>query len=558
MDKPWLNSFLSSTGLQGSQEAYDAPVNAVRQQEARGFQGVYDQASTNPMPSALGAPGTVTSAAPFIPGTMPRGESLQHTPFRSQYENTDLMNHTDGLIPARPTEQKNWVTPGIWRNSNPVLEREPASGPIPGSAYSGGYQERMGGEDSTKYLRIASAVMAGIGVLSGGAYAMNRETRYEKQYLGVSVVSVLIAVALFIVSSAGNKENQRAYGDRRVLMDTNFAPPVYPVQADQPLAQPYPAFRDPADTIESRFQMQGTDTNTLEGPRANVGYRRAPPTPDGRQVLPSSDLMRQPGNYNMDEGTYQEYMRRLNGEAPPQVVASHPYYTFNAQFENRAQIDDSATYFGIADTPSQMLRQSPYRDPKIQQAGARRMHLKDPPPGSNPPLQKTHPWMEEDESGKTPAFYATPGDERMHGGPEIMEIVEQEEEPDVDKMKVAEMVKERFQQLPPGQPVDQDFLKPQSTASERKLRLMKGGEMPEPEGLHKGMPVQREPQQIEVPREQRKQVPLNENPADALHSTDPDGEFFEDSDDLFSSQFNSNTAPSQEVIDRALSESSAR
>jgi hypothetical protein len=180
------------------------------------------------------------------------------------------------------------------------------------------------------------------------------------------------------------------------------------------------------------------------------------------------------------------------------------------------------------------------------------MHLKDPPPGSNMPLGKVHPWMEDDESGKTPAFFATPGDERMQGGPEIMEIVEEEEE-DLDKMKVQQMVKERFKQIPPGSAPDEEFLKPENTASERKLRIMGASQPEAPQDLHRGLAVREEPPEPQlVQRTKSKQVPLNENPADMLHATGPDGEDFDDSD--FANQFNSDTAPSQDVIDKALKE----
>jgi hypothetical protein len=163
------------------------------------------------------------------------------------------------------------------------------------------------------------------------------------------------------------------------------------------------------NTFEDRLRFQGTDPNSLEGPRAGLGYQRSP-LPEGRKTLPVAALMRAPEDSNMDAPTFAEYMRQLGGELPNQFYQAHPFYTFNAEWDTRGQIDDDQTQFGISSSPGQMNRKFKYKDPRIQQAGAKTSHLKDPPPGAVPPLEKTHPWLERDENGTAPpaALLITP------------------------------------------------------------------------------------------------------------------------------------------------------
>ena len=184
---------------------------------------------------------------------------------------------------------------------------------------------------------------------------------------------------------------------------------VIPQRRDQPDADPFRPPPDPMNTFEDRLLFQGTDPNSLEGPRAGVGYQRSP-LPEGRKTLPVAALMRAPEDSNMDAPTFAEYMRQLGGELPNQFYQAHPYYTFNAEWDKRTQIDDDQTQFGISSSPDQMNRKFKYKDPRIQQAGAKTSHLKDPPPGAVPPLEKTHPWLERDENGTAPpaALLITP------------------------------------------------------------------------------------------------------------------------------------------------------
>lgn len=303
--------------------------------------------------------------------------------------------------------------------------------------------ERQGGvtREQLPYV-LGLAFFLLVFVASGIKWSTNRE---NKSWLGASVASFVLAggsLALYLSakSRAGTEESMHGsvhglgsggdtfvaggepIGDDRVaLMGRNMPQGVNPLQRDQRNVVPYPQPTDLPTDFQQRMDAQGTDTNLMEGPRAHLGYRRGPPTPDGRKTLAANKLMRSPGNNNMDAGTFNEFMRRLDGEAPNQFYQAHPYMTFAPQFENRSQIDDAESVFGISTQPGQMLRQSIYREPKIQQAGAKTMHLKDPPPGSVQPLEKVHPWLQKDESGQEPAvMMATPatstiGRERLQG-----------------------------------------------------------------------------------------------------------------------------------------------
>lgn len=193
------------------------------------------------------------------------------------------------------------------------------------------------------------------------------------------------------------------------------SPPVYPNRSDA------------MDDFAARMRSQRTAP--FEGPRANYGYQRSPMDATGRVPLPESELMRPAHLMNFDKGAVGEYIRQLGGETPNQFYQAHPYYTFNANWPNRNKIDDSETQFGIASSPMQMNRKWIYRQPKIEQGGAKTSHLKDIAPSATEPLEKTHPWMAPDELGVAfiaGAVSSAPAERAV--GAEIREIHEEEEE----------------------------------------------------------------------------------------------------------------------------------
>jgi hypothetical protein len=268
--------------------------------------------------------------------------------------------------------------------------------------------------------------------------------------------------------SAGANPDMRDRNSGQVVRARRAFPRdvAVPQRRDQPDANPFRPPPDPMDTFEQRLIAQGTNPDMLEGPRAGLGYRRAP-LPGGGAPLAASALMQAPENSNMDEATFTEYMRQMNGEMPNQFYQAHPYYTFNANWDTRSQITDDQEQFGISSSPGQMNRKWKYKDPRLQQAGARSSHLKDPPPGAVPALDKTHPWLERDESGtESPAAMVTPLAaiaERAVATATSVEIEEVQNES-------GEVGARDLPQNGPPAPIE--------TMSERKRRMMAGGSAP--------------------------------------------------------------------------------
>lgn len=593
MTDKWYNEFMDSTGFAVKQKIPES-VSKTGSKE-REFIQQYQGSDSQPPPPKLGVPGTITGPGAIISGTLPTQDSNapNNQPFREPYPNSNVLLNKDGIKPVYPTEQKDWQAVGIGPNVAPSSQlNAPASKAIPNSKPSGGFKvEWMKGSSENRNVNYAYAAsgFGALAVLSGGAFALKKGNKYEKQYGGVAALSTVIAfilLGLYYSSSSeepNGAENQLAGylpDQRKVLQDTNFAPPIYPLQRDQQTPKVYQSVGDAENNVQDRYNSQGLDTNSLEGPRENTGYRRSMPTPDGRKTLAASELMRSPGNSNMDDGTFHEYMRRMNGEAPSQLVKSHPYYTFNAEWDHRSQIDDSDKFYGITDEPSQMLRKSLYRNPKIQQAGAKRMHLKDPPPGSVQPLQKVHPMMERDTEATGPAFFAGPG-EKMMGSTNQQPIFDEIQIPDMnheDKIVNAQdLMKERMS-LNPAESlpsVDKDFLKPENVMSDRKRAMLTGQYAAPPErenlnmppkpthgppetiDLNKGriMPDHQPPAPIETQKAPEK-MDLN----NSIHSSPEENQpvnqenpsVAEDSEHSFLSAFLEKTTPSQSVIDSAL------
>lgn len=579
MQDPWVSEFMQSTGFGTKLTVPESTPSSTGVKEQRFVQQYMD--SIPPPPADKGVPGTIEGPGAYLTGQMPTDKSLSRTPFENPYPKSNILLNKDGTKPLQPTQQRKWQSPGI---GNPEISNDksnyPASQFIPGSAPSGGFKVKEGMEgsdapkDKNESLKYGSIASAAIAILAGFGFTMNRNNpSREKGFVtvaGITVVAAIVLLVLYLQSGSKSGENLVGYREngRKLLQKTGFSPPYYPQQRDQADQEIYPNPPVPDDTFEQRLKSQGTDLDRLEGPRGNVGYKRSMPTPDGRAVLPSNKLMRSPGNINMDDATFREYMRRMNGEAPPQVVQSHPYYTFNAEWDHRAQIDDSSRYHGISDEPGQMHRKSIYREPKLQQAGAKRMHLKDPPYGSVQPLSKVHPWMEKDESGTGPAFFASPGEKliaEMKNAPvqnmlhkPSIEIIEDSAEERSSKQNAADMMKERMaldSRDNVGKP-DMEFLKPQEDMSDKKRRMMSKAYQ---------QPQEREEVQINKENAPPRTIKLDKGrilPQEALniHGTPDESQPVnqtqptraEDSEDMFMSAFLEKTTPDQSVIEKAM------
>ena len=258
---------------------------------------------------------------------------------------------------------------------------------------------------------FASVAIAGLVV---GGTAKTKQTRTA------GAAMLVVSLALFAVSIFVFPPQEKNYvppsGD--LLQRPDLLLP-----AGQPDLQPFPRAPEHPETIAMRYAAQGTDVMKLEGPRGEAGYYRGAATPDGRKTLSDLELMRSARFANMDAGTFEEYMRRLNGEAIPRVVQSHAYMPFAANWETRQQIDDSSRQFGITDQPPQANRKYNYKEPRIAQAGAKTSHLKDPPPGTVHVLEKTHPWIEdaETETPRIEEIVENPETEKAEASQEFLE-----------------------------------------------------------------------------------------------------------------------------------------
>lgn len=579
MQEPWVNEFMQSTGFGNKLSVPQSAPSSTGVREQRFIQQYGE--SIPPPPAALGIPGTIEGQGAYLTGQMPVSKSLSTTQFEAPYPKSNILLNKDGTKSIQPTQQRKWQSPGI---GDPQISNDlgnyPASEFIPGSKATGGFRvkESQGAakekNEGLKYGSIAGAVVA---ILAGAGVTMNRDnpTR-EKSFWGVLVVGTIAAITLLVLylrsGEDGTKapENLVGYREngRKLLQKTGFSPPYYPQQRDQPDPEIYPNAPEQMDTFGKRMQEQGTNSDKLEGPRANVGYYRGAPTPDGRRTLPSNQLMRSPGNQNMDEGTYDEYMRRLQGESIPQVVQSNPYYTFNAEWDHRPQIDDSSRFHGIADEPGQMHRKSIYRDPKLQQAGAKRMHLKDPPPGSVMPLSKTHPWMEKDESGTGPAFFASPGEKLTAemGGAHVQDMlhprkntpeIEILEDTSTAESNAASMMKERLaldERNEHAPKADPEFLKPQEVMSDRKRRqMMKQYQQPlEREEIEPFKQSPPETIKLDKGRIMPKQMDIHGSPEENQPVNQEQPTRAEDAEDMFLSAFLEKTTPDQAVIEKEM------
>ena len=404
----WQDDFLKSTGFAKTLPRVKAPPPA-KQQSPKEFEDFF---RSGLKPAAHGpVPNTVTTPnQPVLPGKLP----IENSPgiFRKPFPNENVLLNKDGSVPTYPTHQTGWQAPGIGNVVPRAMVDEPQSHYVPGAAAKGGYKfvtaavdkmtEKLSEKFSEKLSVSSTKDKVSIGLLfcagaSGVAYLFRRQKKTREPAIWLLMFFVFALLSALSHFTGVFSEKQKGNITNESILNTDRLDPAVQLR-DTKDFNPYPPPPYPADNIADRFAFQKTNTSTLEGPRRDVGYYRGAPTPpDGTPTLQENQLMRSAAQWNMDPGTFNEYMRRLNGENIPQIVQSHPYYAVNAAFEERAQINDSDTLYGITDQPSQANRKFPYKQPRMQQAGAKSMHLKNPPPGAVRPIEKTHPWMDKEE-----------------------------------------------------------------------------------------------------------------------------------------------------------------
>lgn len=372
---------------------YGDPTPQMRRDEAQEFETQYHSQDARaimkaPIPNAV----KPMQGQPVVQGAVReseyQGQNQLGTPLR--YKN--VLGDMDSRAQPGIYGDRHWAAVGVGGNQN-----DPELGRVAARRFR---SERATGT-STKLGKRELGIMIGaatfgfvVSVVKWNGKRGNPAA--SKQWAVASVVFLgAIATASYYYKYSGNVEEM---GGRLPIGDNNF--PVVPIQRGQPDAAVYRKVPDPQDNKQQRMRRVGLDGSDIEGPRANYGYQRGKVTEEDYQRLQESELMRSARNMNMDKGTFNEYMARLDGEAMNQFVQKQPYMPFTAEWAERTKIDDMSAKFGVSTGPDPANRKYKYKDTRMVQAGAKTMHTKDPPPGSVPPLEKTHPWMEKDMSGQ--------------------------------------------------------------------------------------------------------------------------------------------------------------
>lgn len=372
---------------------YGDPSPAARSAEAKEFETQYHSNDARavmkaPVPNAV----KPMQGQPVIQGAVRRSEYHGQNPLGTPLRYKNVLGDMDSRAQPGVYGDKRWAAVGVGGDQD-----SPELGRVAARRFRSENMSATATKLGKRELGILIAVATFGFVVSVVKWNGKRNNPSASKQWGVAGVVFLAALgtASYYYKYSDKTESM---GGRLPIGDNNF--PVVPIQRGQPDPQVYRKVPDPQDNKEQRMRRVGLDGSELEGPRANYGYQRGKVTEEDYQRLQESELMRSARNMNMDKGTFNEYMARLDGEAPNQFVQKQPYMPFTAEWEERTKIDDMSTKFGVSTGPDPANRKYKYKDTRMLQAGAKTMHTKDPPPGSVPPLEKTHPWMEKDMSGQ--------------------------------------------------------------------------------------------------------------------------------------------------------------
>jgi hypothetical protein len=362
--------------------------------------------------------GKITPNQGLVPGHMPVEDQLnpalihQTTPLPS----SDLLGKTP-FVAHEKEKQQDWRAVGVGPETDrkapgKVASSPPQQGKLKPS-FTGKIKKMFDGPDgpfpkqSRVEKMIAGRELETVAFFAAATIVMMilASTRDGMQWgFGVVVLAAITLYSYMKYREANRTENQKGRGpllkspeyeaDHSTReWDTSEAQVYQPRRTNDPDPNPYPKPMDSMTDTATRLKAQGLDQSNVEGPRGGYWYKRGP-TPENRQRVKDEDLMRSAKQFNMNERELEEYMARLDGEAPDQFYQSHAYMPFSPHWDNHQQINDASTVHGISTAPGEFNRKWLYKDPKIQQAGAKTMHTKEPPPGAVPPLEKVHPWME--------------------------------------------------------------------------------------------------------------------------------------------------------------------
>ena len=324
----------------------------------------------------------------LVPGHLPLRDSMLTSPPGMPYPSSDRIGKLPFTYQQQRQQQPDLRAVGV----GPITNRNsPGMVPI-SSANQGRYFNVRGltglAEQATASYPAISYVFLFLIII--GLLFFFKLLLARNNVPAIMVIGFLCAMSgtmLYI----NNKKSESLVSEVR---DTNKGRQMYkPLMRHQADHNPYPRQRDFPDTTLDRMNRLNVDMNNVEGPRADFGYKRGP-TPGNQRRLQEGELMRSAELYNMDQREFNEYMARLDGEAPDQFYQAHAYMPFSPHWDHKQDIGDTDTVHGISTQPGQSLRKSKYIDPRIQQAGAKTSHLKDPPPGSDQPIEKVHPWLQ--------------------------------------------------------------------------------------------------------------------------------------------------------------------
>ena len=456
------NNFLKSTGFANTNEVKfnqpTAPMSAGK--TALQFKKSYNKANPHALPYT---PGQVAPLAPhtditpnrgLVPGHLPLKDDLNPTITRARnekiYPSSDAY-WREPYVKTQPKHIQDWRAVGVGPESNRTAPgfvgintitqgyaqpeftgkfkdvRTTPDGPFPKimkmhkDLYVMQKVEKMiGGE-----YKIAAGVM-GAGTITAAVLWANSTGGGDLWGIVALLMFAITVVLLYqdklkgtgetTENQVGEEEEGKALPTRAQEQDyeakhtyreddTSQKQVYLPRRRGMKDAKPYPKRNDTMTDTITRLTAQGMDVSNLEGPRADYWYKRGP-TPENRPRVKPGDLMRDPSTYNMDANRFDEYMARLDGEAPDQFYRAHPYLPFSANWDYRQEINDMNTKEGVSTQPGPYNRKWTYKDPKIQQGGAKTMHTKEPPPGSVEPLMKVHPWLEPKDNVYSQPFNA--------------------------------------------------------------------------------------------------------------------------------------------------------
>lgn len=330
----------------------------------------------------------------LVPGHMPLVDSLDKSVKTRPYPMADRFDKPPFLRAGNTEKVQDWRSVGVGRvtdrNSPGLIPSDPPFG------YLNGFRSHVESAVATWSKEKISKALFALSVVSFlflGFLAHHRTEGFTAPN-ALALVGASTSIVFVLVLYNNPVESQSGAFPTGEMRDVGRTNQRYrPLMRHEGQHEPFPYHPNQPSTTMDQMRLQNTDMDNMEGPRANYGYKRGP-TPGDQRRLQESQLMRSAALYNMDEAAFAEYMARLEGEAPDQFYQAHPYLPFSAHWDHKQSIADTDEIHGISTHPGQALRKSKYIDPRIQQAGAKTSHLKDPPPGSEQPIERVHPWME--------------------------------------------------------------------------------------------------------------------------------------------------------------------